>query len=139
MNLTGNWQGFYEYGLGYELPFFGQRVKINAIITDVNGSFIGEIEEEISEFSVHLKSALKGFTENDFISFVKNYSQKPEIDNSSKIIYENGHLEIEHEGFIDEENQSIYGKWMIRELMTEENLGTFEYTTEGIWFLSRVF
>ncbi len=139
MNLTGNWQGFYEYGLGYELPFFGQRVKINAIITDVNGSFIGEIEEEISEFSVHLKSALKGFTENDFISFVKNYSQKPEIDNSSKIIYENGHLEIEHEGFIDEENQSIYGKWMIREIMTDENLGTFEYTTEGIWFLSRVF
>jgi hypothetical protein len=139
MNLTGNWQGFYEYGLGYELPFFGQRVKINAMITDVNGSFTGEIEEEISEFSVHLKSALKGFTENDFISFVKNYSQKPEIDNSSKIIYENGHLEIEHEGFIDEENQSIYGKWMIRELMTEENLGTFEYTTEGIWFLSRIF
>ena len=56
MNLTGNWQGFYEYGLGYELPFFGQRVKINAMITDVNGSFTGEIEEEISEFSVHLKS-----------------------------------------------------------------------------------
>ena len=139
MNLTGNWQGFYEYGLGYELPFFGQRVKINAMITDVNGSFTGEIEEEISEFSVQLKSSIKGFSEKDFISFVKKYSKNPILDNSSKIIYENGHLEIEHEGFIDEENQSIYGKWMIIEIMTEENLGTFEYTTEGIWFLSRVY
>jgi hypothetical protein len=139
MNLTGNWQGFYEYGLGYELPFFGQRVKIKSTITDVNGSFTGEIEEEISEFSVHLKSSIKGFTENDFISFVKKYSQKPILNNSSKTIYETGHLEIEHEGFIDEENQSIYGKWMIREIMTDENLGTFEYTTEGIWFLLKVF
>lgn len=137
MNLTGKWQGFYEYGLGYELPFFGQRVKIKTIITDVNGSFTGEIEEELSEFSVQLKSSIKGFTENDFISFVKKYSQKPVLDNSSKIIYENSHLEIEHEGFIDEENQSIYGKWLIREIMSDENLGTFEYTTEGIWLLSR--
>ena len=138
MNLTGNWQGFYEYGLGYELPFFGQRVKIKTTITDVNGSFTGEIEEELSEFSVQLKSSIKGFIENDFISFVKKYSQKPVLDNSSEIIYENGHLEIEHEGFIDEENQSIYGKWLIREIMSDENLGTFEYTTEGIWLLSRV-
>ena len=46
MNLSGNWQGFYEYGSGYELPYFGQRVNIKACITDVNGSFTGEIEED---------------------------------------------------------------------------------------------
>ena len=37
MNLTGKWQGFYEYGSGYDLPYFGQRVNIIASITDVNG------------------------------------------------------------------------------------------------------
>lgn len=130
MDLSGNWQGFYEYGLGYELPFFGQRVKIKAAITDVNGSFTGEIEEDNSEFSVQLKSSIKGFVEDDFISFVKKYSNP----NSE----ENDLLEVEYEGFIDEENQSIYGSWLIKEVMTDENLGTFDYTTEGIWLLSRV-
>ena len=130
MDLSGNWQGFYEYGLGYELPFFGQRVTFKTTITDINGSFTGEIEEDNSEFSVQLKSSIKGFVKDDFISFVKKYS-----DSNSE---ENDLLEVEYEGFIDEKNQSIYGNWLIREVMTDENLGTFEYTTEGIWLLSRV-
>lgn len=128
MDLSGNWQGFYEYGLGYELPFFGQRVSFKTTINDINGSFTGEIEEDNSEFSVQHKSSIKGFVEDDFISFVKKYS-----DSNSKEI---DLLEVEYEGFIDEENQSIYGKWLIREVLTN-NLGTFDYTTEGIWLLSR--
>ena len=65
MNVTGNWQGFYEYGSGYDLPYFGQRVHIKASITDVNGSFTGEIEEDGSVFSVKLETIINGFIEDE--------------------------------------------------------------------------
>ena len=138
MNLTGNWQGFYEYGSGYNLPYFGQRVHIKVSITDMNGSFTGEIEEDVSVFSTKLGSTVKGFVEEDFISFVKKYSKKPIIvEHSTTIKYEEGSLEIEHEGFVDEQNNSIYGNWFIIETIADE-FGTFENTTQGIWLLTRI-
>ena len=134
MNLTGNWQGFYEYGSGYDLPYFGQRVNIKASITDVNGTFTGEIEEDDSVFSTKLNATIKGIVEDGFISFVKQYQKYPIIsdDYSSIIIYENKTLEIEHEGILDENNNSIYGNWYI---MTENN---DEIASQGIWLLTKI-
>ena len=134
MNLTSNWQGFYEYGSGYDLPYFGQRVNIKASITDVNGSFTGEIEEDDSVFSTKLNATIKGFIEDSFISFVKQYPKYPIIsdDYSSIIRYENKTLEIEHEGILDENNNSIYGNWYI---MTENN---DEIASQGIWLLTKI-
>lgn len=134
MNLTGNWQGFYEYGIGYHLPYFGQRVQIKASITDVNGFFTGEMEEDGSDFSVKLKASIKGFTEDSFISFVKQYPKYPIIsdDYSSIIMYENKALGIEYEGILDENNNSIYGNWYI---MSESNE---EIASQGIWLLTKI-
>ena len=134
MNLTGKWQGFYEYGSGYDLPYFGQRVNIIASITDVNGSFTGEIKEDDSEFSTKLNANSKGFVEDGFISFVKQYPKYPIIsdDYSSIITYENKTLEIEHEGILDDNNNSIYGNWYI---MTENN---DEIASQGIWLLTKI-
>ena len=28
VELSGYWEGYFIYGLGFELPFFGERVKI---------------------------------------------------------------------------------------------------------------
>ena len=137
MNLTGNWQGFYEYGSGYDLPYFGQRVNIKASITDVNGSFTGKIDEDGSVFSAKLEATMKGFIENGFISFIKKYPKRPIIvKHSTTINYESGSLEIEHEGIVDEQNNSIYGNWYIIETITDE-YGTFENATQGIWLLNK--
>ena len=133
MNLTGKWQGFYEYGSGYDLPYFGQRVNIKASITDTNGSFTGEIKEDVSVFSVKLEATIKGFIEDGFISFLKKYPKRPIIvEHSTTIKYEDGSLEIEHEGILDENNNSIYGDWYI---MTENN---DEIASQGIWLLTKI-
>ena len=138
MNLSGNWQGFYEYGSGYELPYFGQRVHIKAFITDANGSFTGEIVEDGSVFSVKLEATIKGFIEDGFISFVKKYPKRPIIvEHSTTINYENGSLEIEHEGIVDAKNNSIYGNWFIIETTSDE-FGTFVNTSQGIWLLTKL-
>ena len=138
MNLTGKWQGFYEYGSGYDLPYFGQRVNIIASITDVNGSFTGEIEEDGSVFSVKLEATIQGFIEDGFISFVKKNPKTPIIvEHSTTINYESGSLEIEHEGIVDAQNNSIYGNWFIIETITDE-FGTFENSSQGIWLLTKI-
>jgi hypothetical protein len=134
MNLSGNWQGFYEYGSGYELPYFGQRVLIKASITDINGCFTGKIEEDDSVFSTKLNATIKGFVEDGFISFIKQYQKYPIIsdDYSSIITYEDKTLEIEYEGILDENNNSIYGNWYI---MTVKN---DEIASQGIWLLTKL-
>lgn len=134
MNLSGNWQGFYEYGSGYELPYFGQRVLIKASITDINGCFTGKIEEDDSVFSTKLNATIKGFVEDGFITFIKQYQKYPIIsdDYSSIITYEDKTLEIEYEGILDENNNSIYGNWYI---MTVKN---DEIASQGIWLLTKL-
>ena len=134
MNLIDNWKGFYEYGEGYPLPQFGKRVSISVNLQGNNDSFIGKVIESNSEYSVPLEGTIKGFSENDFISFVKKYPKYPRLKDfgGSEIVMESGQLEIEHHGFIDSEFDSLYGSWSISED------GTDETTVYGIWLLERV-
>ncbi|WP_438711042.1 hypothetical protein ACSTS3_21270 [Aquimarina muelleri] len=139
MNLNGNWEGYYEYGEGYILPYFGERVKIEVIIKGENDSFTGSTTEEESNLSVPSEARIKGFTEGDMISFVKTYPINPQIDGySNKIQIKEGQLDIEHVGFCDHKNQSIYGSWQIQQVFKNEyNQDDVEYVG-GIWFLKKV-
>jgi hypothetical protein len=133
MNLIDNWIGFYEYGEGYSLPQFGERVNISVNFQGNNDSFIGTVKEEESEFSVPLEAKIKGFFENEFISFIKKYPKIPRLkkQGSSEIKIEGGQLEIEHAGYIDSEFDSIYGTWSLTENIPFEN-GIDEVTVFGI-------
>ena len=137
MKLEGQWEGYYEYGAGYTLPHFGQRVKMTAFIEGNSDSFTGTIEEEQSDFSVNYPSTIKGFCEEDFISFVKTYPVYPvlDVEGQTSLIKEEGNLEVHYEGFLDFENKALYGTWTIVELFSAENGEHFESVCEGIWML----
>ncbi len=139
MEIIGKWRGYYEYGLGYTLPQFGERVDISVTFEGTNDKFTGQVTEGKSEYSVPLKGEISGFSENEFISFIKRYPSYPMLkeEGKSEIIFEKGQLEIEHEGFIDSKNMSMYGGWYITENKKDE-LGSFEVTTQGIWMLRKV-
>lgn len=104
-----------------------------------NDNFIGTTKEENSEYSVPLEAKIKGFSENEFISFVKKYPKKPQLkeDGSTDIIIKNETLEIEHTGYIDSNFDSMYGSWLITEKMLLDH-GYEEVTTYGIWMLKRI-
>ena len=138
MNIIGNWEGYYEYGEGYSLPQFGERVEISVIFQGSNDKFIGTVNEKPSDHSIPLEATIQGFTENELISFVKHYPKAPRIKEhgSSEIVFEQGQLEIEHMGFIDTSHNSMYGTWTITQNM-EDELGIFEVTTYGIWLLRK--
>lgn len=139
MNLIDNWTGYYEYGEGYPLPQFGERVQILVNLQGNNDNFIGTIKEKESEHSVPLDATIKGFSENEFISFVKKYPKTPRFKNfgSSEIVMDSGQLEIEHYGYIDSEFDSLYGSWSITENTSIEN-NQEETTLYGTWLLKRV-
>jgi hypothetical protein len=45
------------------------------------------------------------------------------------MIFEEGELKIEHEGFVDVENNAIYGKWYISEIHSDED-GEYESNSD---------
>ena len=139
MNLNGLWTGYYEYGIGYALPFFGSKVKIEVnFIIDNEGNLTGTITETPSEFSVDVEAKIKGFIDQTLVSFIKSYPFYPMIDSeTSKIEFTKGTLDIQHTGFIDEKNQAIYGEWLIEEtFVNDEGYNDADILT-GIWLLRR--
>ena len=139
MNLIGNWKGYYEFGEGYALPHFGARVVIEVSLTGSKVSFTGIMEEKESEFAVPLKSTIKGFSENGMLSFVKTYPKYPRIkeQGSSELVFENGILEIEHLGFVDEKFNALYGGWSLREEF-EVDGHIEEDILYGTWLLKKI-
>ena len=140
MTITGTWRGYYQYGNGYELQFFGEKVNITVVFEEVDEGFIGTVEEEKSPFSVALKSTIKGFVDEEkYLSFVKTYPGKPVISERDRTKMEilDGIAEVEHWGNIDEEFDSIYGGWLysyhINNVIQEDH----QIDYHGIWLLKR--
>ena len=138
MNIIGTWKGYYQYGEGYTLPQFGERVGITVRFEGSNEKFIGSVTEDPSEHSVPLQARLQGFTEDHMISFVKTYPKNPRLEayGGTEVVMEPGQLEIDHVGYIDTQFQAIYGSWSITEEMIDEQ-GSYNATAYGIWMLKR--
>lgn len=138
MDINGLWKGYYEYGGGYTLPQFGERVQIEVVFKGSNEKFNGYVNEIKSVYSVPLKATIQGFLEGSFISFIKTYPKTARIKEVGglEILFEEGETKIEHEGIMDVENNAIYGKWYISELLSDEK-GEYELNSDGIWYLKK--
>ena len=138
MDLSGAWKGYYEYGEGYYLPYFGERVKIEVVLSQSTNKIKGTSNELESSFSVPLKGTINGVVKDDIISFEKVYPVKPVISNDSKkkVEFKKGELVIIHEGVIDSEFNSIYGYWYIKEIL-KDDIGEYESILNGIWLLRK--
>ena len=69
MKMKGDWLGFYEYGEGYLLPYFGERVNYRLSLIDTEEGFEGTCIEDDSKFSIKEISKISGFVEEGMISF----------------------------------------------------------------------
>lgn len=137
MNIKGNWEGFYEYGHGYTLPQFGERVKTKFSLDGNEGQFNGTGSEEQSKFSVPSDSIINGFIENDMVFFKLTYPIIPalaEPEMTLEILP--GQLEIEYSGYFDRKNQAMYGTWVIPN--PDQEAMDQGYFSAGIWILRPV-
>jgi hypothetical protein len=135
--LSGKWVGYYEYGLGYDLPYFGQRVKYQIEVTFEDDNIIGTASEEKSEYSVDSKATIKGYIEDDLISFVKTYPIKSTIQEDHTIQNSKGEQFVNHTGILDQDKMVMYGLWTI-EIHTIEKDEFYEPNQcEGIWLIEK--
>jgi len=139
MNINGKWKGYYQYGVGYLIPYFGNIVEMEvSFVVDSEGNISGSVTETPSELSVDAEASLKGFINEGLISFIKTYPVFPEIADDGSIMLSKGTLDIQHTGYIDDYNEAIYGDWLIEDKFTnEEGYEDVEYLT-GIWLLKRM-
>lgn len=115
--IQKNWIG--EYGYSFEAE--SDKIFSFEILAQLNdGSFQGTVfEEEFSGFTDDLV-AVKGFIEEDFISFVKTYPYYYASNENGEIVVDRekkGH-EVVYEGYFNFDTGEWIGEWEI--LMHEE-------------------
>ncbi|MGB5982529.1 MAG: hypothetical protein WBG46_10345 [Nonlabens sp.] len=134
--LSGIWKGYYEYGLGYDLPFFGKRVNIEYTLDFKAYNITGKTQEEPSESAVDAQGKIFGYIEDSLVCFVKKYPVISKINENGIIEQQPGELIVNHTGYYDHKNQSIYGLWTINNPDVQDD----EYEVqqgEGIWLIKK--
>jgi hypothetical protein len=108
-----NWIGRYGYSFeeGNEWYF---SFEINADYID--GSFEGTVSEE--EFTGYTNDLVhvKGFIEEDMISFVKTYPHLYIVDEKGDVYVDKsqrGHS-VTYQGYFDESKSEWYGEWEVK-------------------------
>jgi len=135
MNIEGRWHGFYEYGLGYQPPVFGERVNFQLDISGDESSFVGSIKEADSGYSVTEIAQVKGFVSDGLISFVKRYDQGIAVEGSDLATSQRSY-EVSYSGNYHQTYDCFFGIWELLQEPTNER-GKPELLGEGIWQIKR--
>ena len=135
--LSGYWEGYYIYGLGYALPFFGEKVKLFAQLEFKDGQITGQHTEEKGPFSTGKTVRFDGFWEQQMVSLTVHY------DNNDVILEDgfttenlNHDFELTYNGSLDLDKKAMCGLWyMEHEIDGELDLET--PPAEGLWMLRK--
>ena len=135
--LSGYWEGYYIYGLGYALPFFGQKVKLFAQLEFNDGKITGQHTEEKGPFSTGKTVQLDGFWEQQMVSFtVRNDNNDVILEDGFTTENLNHDFEITYNGSLDVDKKAICGLWYM-ENEIESVLDLEIPPAEGLWTLRK--
>ncbi|KIC92922.1 hypothetical protein [Flavihumibacter solisilvae] len=112
----GQWQGFFIYGAEYGNIVEGHEAEFRLFIEEFeDDQFTGRVIDWESLGANGEVAAIKGFLNDDFISFTKQYSQFHTIDewgNCEAHSDVSGH-QVFYEGRYNRETNSCIGTWEI--------------------------
>jgi hypothetical protein len=135
INITGTWAGYYYYGADYGEELHEEKVKFMLFLSQKNFKFEGtsvDYEGEISNFE---KADIKGFIQNDFISFIKQYPVAILLDDDNNLITDQSKPspEIHYTGHYNQTTKIFSGKWEMVIDRESDSLGDMEYLNTGRW------
>lgn len=107
------WKGYFTYQDGYATIDQYIEVSFSMKLTFNGSSFVGESTDAESENIFDRPATVKGFIEEDKISFVLNYPYSYYKDENGKFSFDKKakHPEIRYLGFFDEDSKSYTGMW----------------------------
>lgn len=144
IDITGTWNGYYEYGETYRFPLQGRRTFFTLIINEINGEIFGQCIDDLKGREENLHATIKGFINGFQISFIKQYPFRTFIKESGeRVIVENEtHPEIEYQGQYNVSDQSFSGEWSmviatdILDIKGENKVG--ELFHSGTWMMNKI-
>lgn len=124
------WKGFFSYLQGYEIIDSYIKVPFKMNLTFNGNSFVGTTIDSESENIFTEPIKVKGFIENDKISFIVNYPYFYFKDENGQILVDKNlkHPNIEYLGFYDEMEKKFSGTWEM--IIYEEKITENEYIEE---------
>jgi hypothetical protein len=124
------WKGFFSYLQGYEIIDSYIKVPFKMNLTFNGNSFVGTTIDSESENIFTEPIKVKGFIENDKISFIVNYPYFYFKDENGQILVDKNlkHPNIEYLGFYDEMEKKFSGTWEM--IIYEEKIMENEYIEE---------
>jgi hypothetical protein len=124
------WKGFFSYLQGYEIIDSYIKVPFKMNLTFNGDTFTGTTIDSESENIFTEPIKVKGFIENDKISFVVNYPYSYFKDENGEILVDKSlkHPNIEYLGYYDELEKKYSGTWEM--VIYEEKITEDEYIEE---------
>ncbi|MCI9844363.1 hypothetical protein [Flavobacterium pectinovorum] len=124
------WKGFFTYLHGYEIIDTYVRVAFQMDLTFDGNSFTGTSTDSESENIFTEPIMVKGFIENDIISFVINYPYHyyKDEDGNIKLDKNAQHPTIEYFGYYEKSEKKYSGTWEM--IIFEEKISKDEYIEE---------
>lgn len=135
--MTENWTGEYTYVEGYPEELKGKSVVFKLIISNTEGEIIGTCTDDEADKVFTEPATIKGFIDNNIISFIKKYPYHWETDeDGNSIVFENTpSVEIHYYGNF--QNGRFSGDWdMSMDVMTEDEKW-MPFTCEGTWSMEK--
>ena len=126
------WKGSFSYLEGDDVFDSYIEVSFKMSLTFDGDSFIGTRTDSESESIITEPILVKGFIENDKISFVVNYPYYYYKDENDKILVDKNlsHPNIEYLGYYDQIEKKFSGTWEM--IINEEKITEEEYLEEII-------
>ncbi|WP_426486243.1 hypothetical protein [Flavobacterium sp. 2] len=124
------WKGSFSYLEGYDVIDSYIVVSFKMNLTFNGNSFMGTTIDSESENIITEPILVKGFIENDKISFIVNYPYYYYKDENGKILVDKNlsHPNIEYLGFYDEIEKKFSGTWEM--VIYEQKITEEEYIEE---------
>lgn len=124
------WKGSFSYLEGYDAIDSYIQVSFKMNLTFEGDSFMGTTIDSESENIITEPILVKGFIDNDKISFVVNYPYYYYKDENDKILVDKtmDHPDIEYLGFYDQIEKKFSGTWEM--IINVEKVTEDEYIEE---------
>lgn len=113
VHIKQQWKGYFTYLEGYEAIEQYKQVEFTIKITLTENSFVGTSTDSESKHAFNQPAIIKGFIDDEKMSFVLKYPCSYFKDDFGNIILDKSsqHPDIHYLGYFDNDKKAVSGNW----------------------------
>jgi len=138
LNLNGRWTGVIVFGNRYR-QLQGKNLYFDLEITQDNNKITGTSIDTGGQGASPDPANIKGTIDDNFISFIKQYSSYHYYDLNGQVIVDRTRLgpEIFYTGLYNETENEFSGDWKLIHKLKLFGITLFKLSATGLWTMKR--